>query len=129
MSKIKIYVPKGIKGYTADLQWFVGNMVRKMHINRHKNTIKYELADAQKGLQSEVMEMERAYNDEGQFEYAMECVDVANMAMLCAREALSEPKNQWKNRQKRALEIRNRKYRAPVFSTKETPPLPEIFKG
>lgn len=88
MAEFKVYVPDEIKDYAPDLEYFVSTMVRKLHTNRHKGTSSdldpnFMLTLAQK----EHEEAEKALDNEGQFEFGVECVDAANMYFLAARGA------------------------------------------
>lgn len=95
MVEIKIMVPDEIAHHAPDLQWFVETMVRKLHINRHKDNQDFDLPKAFKGLNGEVFELRDAIRSEGQFEAALEAVDVANMAWLICRKCLHETKANW----------------------------------
>lgn len=96
MGGIVIHVPDEIGAYEPELRFFFDNMVRKLHINRHKEFIEtatlYELMDY---LANEVNEVNEAIHNEGQFEAYMETVDVANQAWLLGLALLRMTKEEY----------------------------------
>jgi hypothetical protein len=88
MSELRVPLPPEMEPYKDDLEYFVATMVRKLHTNRHKG-VGTNLDPAQMLLatQSEGNEAFRALAEEGQFEFGVECVDIANFAFLAARAA------------------------------------------
>lgn len=88
MPDVTIHLPEEMRDYATDLQYFVNTMVRKLHTNRHKGTSKkLPLSIALKLARAEIKEAKQALKEQGQFEFSVECVDVANFAFLAARSA------------------------------------------
>lgn len=97
MGTITINTPEGFEPYAADLEYFVSTMVRKLHTNRHKG---YSHAlvpkDMLKGAKEEMVEAAQALRLEGQFEFSVECVDVANFMFLASLAALHMTREEFK---------------------------------
>lgn len=89
---MKIHLPEEIAHYEPELRFFFDLMVRKLHTNRHKGFgDDVTLEDLFKMLNAERIELMDAFNgkrNEGQFELAMEAVDVANFSFLIGLVAL-----------------------------------------
>jgi hypothetical protein len=88
MSELTVYLPPEMEPYKGDLEFFVATMVRKLHVNRHKGTG----SDLHPGrmlvlLEEELDEAVKARHQSGQFEFGVECIDIANFAFLAARGA------------------------------------------
>ncbi len=93
---MEIHLPEEIKHYEPELRFFFDNMVRKLHVNRHKGfgdgkTIKIMKSQ----LWGEMSELDDAMEDEGQFEAFMECVDVANQSWLLGMIMLRQTKKEF----------------------------------
>ena len=86
MAKLEIHLPPEMEPYRADLEFFFSTMVRKLHTNRHKGTGHFSPVVALDGLEQEVLEARQALK-QGQFEFGVECADIANFAFLAARSA------------------------------------------
>lgn len=96
MVKIQINIPDEMEPYAADLGYFVETMVRKLHTNRHKgvgNDLRPD--DMLNSAQSELEEAWGALISEGQFEFAVECADLANFAFLASRSAWNLTREQY----------------------------------
>lgn len=98
-----IHLPEEIKAYEPELKFFFDNMVRKLHINRHKGfgdgkTIK----EMKSQLWGEMNELSIAMEDEGQFEALMECADVANQAWLLGMIMLRQTKLEFEEQRNEA---------------------------
>ena len=95
-TEINVPVPADIAHYAPDLRWFFETMVRKLYTNRHKGFGEYDepkkLLDR---LEGELLEMDQALAAEGQFDFTLEAVDVANFALLCALSATRMDKKRW----------------------------------
>lgn len=88
MAEIRIALPPEMEPYRDDLEYFVATMVRKLHTNRHKSTGKdLDVKSMIKGARIELTEANVSLAEEGQFEFTVECVDVANFMFLAARAA------------------------------------------
>lgn len=76
--------------YKADLEWFVGEMVKKLDENNHKgawkdltfNKLLDMLDDEVSELEDEIYELNPNYDN-----IIKECADVANFAMMIAERA------------------------------------------
>tara|TARA_B100001179_G_scaffold211761_1_gene179264 strand:- start:1207 stop:1542 length:336 start_codon:yes stop_codon:yes gene_type:complete len=87
---LSINIPDEMAPYADDIEFFVTLMVRKLHTNRHKGTGKQlNLKSMAHFARGELAEVEQALAEQGQFEVAVECADVANFAFLMARSALN----------------------------------------
>lgn len=87
MSRVvmNIHVPEEIAHYEPELRYFFDSMVRKLFMNRHKSWA--EGLDMEHGvylIEEELRELVDAIEDpsKSQFECYIECVDVANTALL-----------------------------------------------
>lgn len=90
---MKIELPAELEPFETDLRFFFELMVRKLYINRHKGFAEgAEVPNLWSGLQEEMAELSVALGHLGQFESAMEAVDVANFAFLLASRCLELPK-------------------------------------
>lgn len=88
MSDLRVALPPEMEPYRSDLEYFFATMVRKLHTNRHKGTgVDLNPKDMLKGAHVELCEAKAALHEEGQFEFGVECVDVANFMFLAARAA------------------------------------------
>lgn len=98
MANIEIHLPEEIKDYAPDLHFFFSTMVRKLHTNRHKGTNHKDTPDVMvaEGLR-EIEEVWRAMSKEGQFETAVECVDVSNFMFLAARACWNMTRQQFED--------------------------------
>ncbi len=94
---MKIHIPKEMVDCEPELRYFFDNMVRKLHINRHKGFAKdLSIAEAFEHLASEVIELERDMRGKGsQFSVVMEAVDVANQAALLSFVVMRKTKPQY----------------------------------
>lgn len=97
MTDLRVPLPPELENFRADLEYFVSTMVRKLHTNRHKGDArnldpKRMLDLALKEINDEVYS---AWETEGQFEFAVECVDVANFLFLAARGAWHMTREQY----------------------------------
>lgn len=80
-----------------DLSYFVNTMVRKLHINRHKGFAEgVSVSELLRLLDGEVTELKKAFEEESQFNTALEAVDVANMAFLVALKVWQMTKQEYK---------------------------------
>lgn len=99
-SEIKIPLTTELEPFRNDLENFVRLMVMKLHINRHKGFA--ESADLDSllvGIEMETAELQRARENESQFEAALEAVDVANMSFLFALKCFQMTKKDYKKGQ------------------------------
>ena len=88
MAEIRIALPPEMEPYRDDLEYFVATMVRKLHTNRHKGVDKsLDPSDMISQINKEIIEARQALQNEGQFEFGVECADIANFAFLAARGA------------------------------------------
>lgn len=86
MPTIEVYVPDEMVEFAPDLQYFFNTMVRKLHVNRHKGVGKaHDLKMLIGGIKVETAELEKAIDQEGQFDAPLEAADVANFGFLVAR--------------------------------------------
>lgn len=87
MTDLRVPLPPELEDYRADLEYFVSTMVRKLYTNRHKSNAKDPdpLEMVQKAMDEIHNEVFNAWDEEGQFEFAVECVDAANFLFLAAR--------------------------------------------
>lgn len=99
MGQMTIHVPDELEGMAPDLEYFVNTMVRKLHTNRHKGTQSNLDPEAMLGLaEGEMLEAWEALKaGHGQFEFAVECVDVANFVFLAASGALGMTRSEFHN--------------------------------
>lgn len=98
---LDIHLPEEIAEYAPELRFFFDNMVRKLHINRHKGFAEGD--DAFKFfelLRGEVDELDSALANDSQFEVFMEGVDVANMAWIVALSVLRLNKHDFEQMKK-----------------------------
>ena len=85
MGQIVIDIKDDLEPYAEDLQYFFQTMALKLYTNRHKGFDKdHDLDRLIHGIKLEFEELKAAIRDHGQFEAAIEAVDVANMAFLVA---------------------------------------------
>lgn len=86
MATICINIPDELVPFQHDLEYFVSTMVRKLHTNRHKGTnLNLDPSVMVLAAEKEIKEVWEAMANEGQFETAVECVDVANFMFLASR--------------------------------------------
>lgn len=89
-------VPDSLRPHEAKIRFVFELMIMKLDINRHKGFIDdcspYSLFD---GLKGETKELLKALGDGAQFDVALECADVANMAVLLAISCLSYSKEDY----------------------------------
>ncbi len=84
--KITVDLPDELSNFASDLEYFVSTMVRKLHTNRHKGTGKdLDPKEMMAMVKEELEEARIAFFNQGQFEFGVECVDIANFAFLAAR--------------------------------------------
>ena len=96
MSVLKIHLPPEMEEYKADLEYFVATMVRKLHTNRHKGTSLDLCPSKMLDLSTvEIFEAREALKQSGQFEFSVECADVANFAFLAARGCWNMTREQY----------------------------------
>lgn len=96
MAKMQISIPDTIKEYEPELRFFVDAMVQKLNINRHKGFCEdKDVRDLLSLTAAEYDEMREALLLESQFNFFLECVDVANMAWLSGLKALRMTKHDW----------------------------------
>lgn len=87
MTELKIHLPSEMEPYRADLEFFFATMVRKLYTNRHKGTSeRLNPKDMLRGVGEERIEAQQALKL-GQFDFGVECADIANFAFLAARGA------------------------------------------
>jgi len=92
---MQIHIPPEIEEFAPHLQYFVDNMVRKLHVNRHKGFGDKPYVDLMDGLEAELNELRHALERESQFDAMLESVDVANFAFLMALRAMGQSKDQF----------------------------------
>lgn len=86
MPRISIDIPEEMVPYAGDLEYFMATMVRKLHTNRHKGTsANLHLGRMMVLCELEIEEAIKARQTQGQFEFGVECADIANFAFLAAR--------------------------------------------
>jgi hypothetical protein len=86
---LQIPLPPEMEPYRTDLEYFFNTMVRKLYCNRHKGTgSDLNPVNMLSLCSRELAEAEKAMAHEGQFQFLVECCDVANMAFLATRGAL-----------------------------------------
>lgn len=86
-----------LEPFREDLEYFMRTMVRKLHINRHKGfSERMSVIDLLTGAEQEYFELRAAVKEEGQFEAALEAVDVANMSFLVALKVWQMTKEEYK---------------------------------
>lgn len=96
--KLEIYLPDEMEPYKEDMEFFVSLMVRKLHTNRHKGTAKsFDLDMLMEMAEQEMIEVQNAMKNEGQFETAVECADVANFMFLVAMGSLQMTRQDFKD--------------------------------
>ena len=99
-SLLSVDVPEEIAEYVPGLQYFVQNMVQKLHVNRHKGFCKDEtIKGLIKKLTAEQNELQEALGESDQFQAYMESVDVANFAWLIGLMTLRMTKAEYKESQ------------------------------
>lgn len=97
MVKMVISIPDTVKEYEPELRFFIDTMVQKLNINRHKGFCEDKtVKDLLHLTGAEFDEMQEAMS-ESQFNFFLECVDVANMAWLSGLKALRMTKYDWDN--------------------------------
>ena len=85
MADLVVHIPPEMEPYRADLQFFVSTMVRKLHVNRHKGvTVDLDIGRMLDGVIRETKETQDALGNADQFQFGVECADVANFAFLAA---------------------------------------------
>lgn len=88
MAELRIPIPPEMEPYRDDLEYFVATMVRKLHTNRHKGVgTDLNPGTMLNAANAEMGEAWDALEEESQFEFGVECVDIANFAFLAARSA------------------------------------------
>lgn len=95
---LNIYLPDELAEFKADLEYFVNTMLRKLHTNRHKGTgmgVRPDVMVAR--ATEEIAEVWEAMGNEGQFETAVECADVANFMFLAAMSSLNMTREQFRS--------------------------------
>ena len=86
---IQTDLPPELEPFAKDLQFFFSLMVKKLYVNRHKGFAEgVTLPEMFEYMKLEMWEMVEAAHKEGQFQTAMEAVDVANFAFLVSLRAL-----------------------------------------
>lgn len=103
MSDLRVPLPTEMEPYRADLEYFVSTMVRKLHTNRHKGVGRdLDLNDMLSMARKELDEARDALDNEGQFEFGVECADVANFVFLAARSGWHMTRKQYDEMRKRS---------------------------
>lgn len=96
MPELRIPLPPEMEPYKDDLEYFVATMVRKLYTNRHKGVgTDLDPGKMLHALADESNEAWSALAEEGQFEFGVECVDMANFAFLAARAAWDMTREQY----------------------------------
>ena len=97
MSDLRVPLPPELEPFRHDLEYFMSTMVRKLHTNRHKGSGRdYSPSEMLAGAFRELEEVEKARNEQGQFEVAIECADVANFMFLMARGVWNMTRDEFK---------------------------------
>ena len=96
VKRMIINIPDSIKEYEPELRFFIDTMVQKLNINRHKGFCGHSTVEELINLtRRELDEMHQAHDEESQFNFFLECVDVSNMAWLAGLKALRMTKDEW----------------------------------
>jgi hypothetical protein len=93
---MKVHLPEEIAHHEPDLRFFFDLMVRKLHVNRHKGYAEgCTISEMVERARQELDELQKAVENESQFNVALEAVDVANFAFLAALVALRQTKSEF----------------------------------
>lgn len=85
MVMLHVPLPPEMEPYKDDLEFFVQTMIRKLHSNRHKGVTKdLNVSALIGGIKRELVELEQAIDNEGQFDAPLEAADIANYSFLIA---------------------------------------------
>lgn len=104
MGKITIPVPAEMAEYEDDLRYFFETMVRKLFTNRAKGFNKsFDMNALIGGMRGEILEIEKALDEEGQFDVAVEAADAANFAFLIGLASLHMTRGQFEEQRKHLL--------------------------
>lgn len=96
VKRMVVNIPDSIKEYEPELRFFIDTMIQKLNINRHKGFCDHSTVEELVNLtRRELDEMQQAFDDESQFNFFLECVDVSNMAWLTGLKALRMTKDEW----------------------------------
>jgi hypothetical protein len=93
---MNVYIPQELREYEDDLHFFFDLMIRKLHLNRHKGFVDDKTIQLFfSRLQDEMAELKSAIDSEAQFDVALECTDLSNIAFLLALCCLHQTKDQF----------------------------------
>lgn len=106
-NEIRVPLPPEMDVFRADIEFFVGLMIRKLYVNRHKGFTKdLNVGNMLEHCKAEIRELEKAIDEKGQFEAVTEAADVANFGFLIAMAVMHMPRPDF---EKMAVDITRRR--------------------